>query len=167
MLTKIAGTVIVEIIEISKNGFIKAAEKVRICIIKGIDKNNPYWYSVLIGPYKQPKVLHKHFVVMTRLHTMNAESHENLNHFLSSFSRAKRFWLAPGYSPENSFSVTPFLELGFMCSEITIRNAWEIGPNELDAVAIIPGSNPIIPNDITDAPVLETLKIKADRSEKP
>ncbi|MFI5136508.1 MAG: hypothetical protein ACHQIM_01690 [Sphingobacteriales bacterium] len=140
----------------------KAGENVRISIVKGVDKKYPFWYTVTVGSNKQPKVVNKHFIIMTRLHTMNVDSHSNLNQFLNSFGRAKRFWLAPGYSPENSFSVDPFLDLGFMCSEITVRDAWEIGLNDLDTVAIVPGSEPVIPEHIKDAPVLQTLKAKSE-----
>lgn len=145
----------------------KAGEEVRIAIIKGVDKNNPFWYTILIGPVKQPRQINKHFVIMTRLHTMNTESHNNLNHFIASFGRAKRFWFAPGYSPADSYEVDPFLDLGFWCKNFTVTNAWEIGPDDLDSMAIVPGSEPLIPPDrLKDAPVLETLKVRAARTVK-
>jgi tetratricopeptide (TPR) repeat protein len=143
----------------------KVGEHVRIAIIKGIDKKNPFWYSVSIGPFKQPNVASERFVVMTRLHIMNAESHKNLDQFISSFTRAKGFWFAPGFSAPNSYSVDPFMDLGVWCTEIVVKDAWEIGSNDLDSCAITPGSEPVIPaSHSSDAPVLETLKIILNRS---
>jgi hypothetical protein len=46
---------------------------------------------------------------------------------------------------------------------LSVREAWEIGPNDPDAVALKQDEQPLIPDDVKDAPVLRTLTRWAKR----
>jgi len=56
--------------------------------------------------------------------------------------------------------MTPIIELGILKTELTIKNAWEIGIHDLEQVVITEDDDPIIPDNINDAPVLKILKEK-------
>lgn len=143
-----------------------AASHIRIGIVKGIDEGHPYWYRAMVGPYTQKMPKKKHFIVQTKLCTMNAESHANLNLFLDTFAKTKFFWFAPAYGVPGMTQPKPSLELGFLCRDIVIRNAWEIGVNDLDLVAVSANAEPVIPPDVKNAPVLELIKKRKERNQQ-
>ena len=45
-------------------------------------------------------------------------------------------------------------------NKIEIKNAWEIGHNDMLSSGILANDNPIIPDNIKNAPILEVLKNK-------
>ena len=56
------------------------ANKSRFVVITGIDRDHPAWYRLLIAPNEEAMEARPadHFVLVTRIHTMNAETPENL-----------------------------------------------------------------------------------------
>ena len=71
------------------------ANKLRFVVITGIDRDHPAWYRLLIAPNEEAMEARPgdHFVLVTRIHTMNAETPENLLRFLSKYEHAKAFIL--------------------------------------------------------------------------
>jgi len=69
------------------------ANKLRFMVITGIDRDQPAWYRLLIAPNEEAMEARPgdHFVLVTRIHTMNAETPENLLRFLSKHEHAKAF----------------------------------------------------------------------------
>ena len=51
------------------------ANKLRFVVITGIDRDHPAWYRLLIAPNEEAMEARPgdHFVLVTRIHTMNAE----------------------------------------------------------------------------------------------
>jgi hypothetical protein len=47
--------------------------------------------------------------------------------------------------------------------QLVVREAWEIGPHDIDAVAIHEDDDPIVPDRQKDAPILWTLKRRRSR----
>ena len=48
-------------------------------------------------------------------------------------------------------------------NNVFFREAWEVGLNDIDSVAVLPDDDPIIPeNHLSDAPVLEVLRKKRE-----
>jgi hypothetical protein len=60
--------------------------------------HHPAWYRLLIAPNEEAMEARPgdHFVLVTRIHTMNAETPENLLRFLSKYEHVKAFILTPG-----------------------------------------------------------------------
>jgi hypothetical protein len=43
---------------------------------------------------------------------------------------------------------------------VHVRNAWEIGPNDLDTPAIHEDDDPVVPENVKDAPIFSLLRSK-------
>ncbi|MCT4614459.1 MAG: hypothetical protein N4A49_06255 [Marinifilaceae bacterium] len=147
---------------IKKFGVKDTDEKIKITIIKGVDKHNPYWYRVHIGANVKKEELKSGDIILSasRFHEMNATTPNNLNKLISVFNDYKSFRFCPAEVELNANKINPFEEYSIIKHEITFRNAWEIGLHDLENVAIKKGDNPIIPKDVKNAPVLEVLRRK-------
>ena len=53
-------------------------------------------------------------------------------------------------------------EYEIFIKNISIKNAYEIGKKDIEAAAILPTDNPIIPEDVENAPIKELLELKND-----
>jgi hypothetical protein len=149
-----------------KEGFgDKAGEKIKICILKGIDADNPYWYKGLISSnIKKEEMKNGNTIIsMTKISTMTPINPLNLEGFLESYFRFGYFTLAPFFIDIKTGKPEPLNELGFLMKELYVRNAWEVSVNDMEMTAIVATDNPVIPKEITNAPVLEVLKIKRTR----
>jgi len=138
---------------------------IRISILKGIDTDHPYWYKALIGtnPNSQEMKSGNTIIFLTQISTMTPTNPLNLEGFLNSFSKFGYFNLAPCYIDLNTTKPEFFNELGFVLKELSIRNAWEVGINDIDVTGIAATDKPLIPPNVTDAPVVEVLKVKRSR----
>ncbi len=147
---------------IKKIGTVDSEEKIKITIIKGVDKHNPHWYRVHIGTDVKKEQLKSGDVIVSasRFHEMNATSPVNLSNLISAYNHHKSFRFCPAEIVLNVNKIDPFEEYSILKSELTIRNAWEIGIHDLESVAIKKGDNPIIPDKEENAPVLDVLKRK-------
>lgn len=143
----------------------KAGEKIKISILKGIDAGNPYWYKGLIGSNVDGELRRNGntIILMTKISTMTPTNPRNLEGFLESYSRFGYFTLAPFFIDKKTGKHEPLNEWGFVMKELFVRNAWEVSINDLEMTAIKATENPIIPKEITNAPVLEVLKMKRER----
>ena len=101
-----------------------------------------------------------------RIHTMNAETPENLLRFLRKYEHAKAFILTPGRleATDNEPLFPP--ELGILSRNLIVRPAWEINENDPDGVGIFVDDNLIVREGIQDAPALRTLARKKQRNPK-
>jgi hypothetical protein len=88
---------------------------------------------------------------------MNAENTQHLDDFEREYARIGKFIFCPC---EGINQPIPIMRLGILKSKITIRYAWQIGENDPAGVAIYKDDDPIIPNDVKDAPVIALLKKK-------
>jgi hypothetical protein len=144
------------------------AGKLRITIITGIDRKNPAHYRVIIGAnvdwYTLPKG--SHFVMVSRVLTVRPTTSANLDRFLEKYRMDGSFLLAAGYA-EPGDTVRGFdPQLAISSSQLYVRPAWEIGENDPDVIGIHDDDNVVIPNDVTDPPVLRTLeRIKERRKQ--
>jgi hypothetical protein len=145
---------------INKIGKEDKSNLIRIAIIKGIDKNNPHWYRVHISANMENEdSLHskKFFVVVPIFHEMTANSPKNLNNLISLFRSKKEYKLYPARMSTNGKGIEPFYDKSILKTNLTIKDAWEIGENDLDRVVIKKSDVPIIPEGNTNAPILKIL----------
>ncbi|TYB32725.1 MAG: hypothetical protein FXF49_10035 [Flexistipes sinusarabici] len=145
---------------INKFGREDKLDLIKITIIKGIDERNPYWYRVHISAnikYKNSLQSSTLVTVASRIHEMNANSPENLNNLLDLFNRLKKYKLYPAKISQNGNDIKPFIEKGILKTTLTIKDAWEIGKNDVDRVVIRENDKPIIPDGNTNAPVFTIL----------
>lgn len=136
-------------------------ERLRITIIRGISKKNPYAYTVVIG--SNPKALpleddKRLLAVVGRLNTMEPTSDTNLNTFLSQYEAFGGYLVAHAILRDKSSEPFPVFEPNIYKQELYVRDAWEIGNHDIDSIGIRINDDPIIPPGKDDAPVLELLR---------
>lgn len=142
-------------------GEVDIREELRLTVVRGIDQTNPHAYRVIIG--SNPKILsldNKLVISVSRIHRMDAATPDNLNRFLESYSAVGAFLLVPAFAPpEFDGSQMPEFEIKLSVGihSINVRDAWEIGPRDIDFVGIHKGDKPIIPQGIKNAPVFDLL----------
>lgn len=141
---------------------------IRLVVARGVDAQHPAWYRIGVGTKidvgnRSSETL----ITVTRLHTMTPSTTANLERFVESYRRSGMFLLAPAIMREGASIPEVLIDSGIVKHDVVERNAWEIGPNDIDLALITPDTNPVIPEGITDAPALETLnKIRAMKEGK-
>lgn len=140
-------------------------EEIRITIVKGIDRNNPYHYKVGIGSNikafekERDKGSSRFFSASTRIHVMTPQSFQNLDNFKLAYDCFGSYFFAPGSMGKDGLP-NVISDLALVKKEINFKEAWEIRPNSIDSVLVSPEDRPIIPPDIENPPILELLKSK-------
>ena len=146
-------------------------DDLRIAIITGVSTANPTHYAVIVGPnidrIEQMPETNKTFALVSRVNWMSPETTKNLDGFLKEFDKYGAFYLMPVKRPDKPGEV-PNLESKqyLLKGHIHVRPAWKIGEHDSDMVALDVDEVPVIPDGVTDAPVLKAIARKRDRSGK-
>jgi len=140
-------------------GSIDKAGRLRVTVLKGIDRNHPSHYRVVIGTNidglkRKPGA---HYVMTSKSCTMTPSTTTNLDAFLENLRRTDAFFLAPGFVDPGTN--VPSFERGLtvFCKQLNVRNAWEVGPHDVDASGIFEDDDILIPAGISNPPVLERI----------
>ncbi len=146
---------------INKLGKIDKEEEIRISIIKGIDNKNPFWYRVHISKEMKEMKNSDLYYSTSRFHTLQPYNSINLDRLLELYKLNGKFKIYPaGFESNGQF--IPDLTRGIEKTNLIVKDAWEISLNDIDSVTILEDDRIIIPNNITNAPVLEVLKRKKE-----
>ncbi len=136
-------------------------DALRICIITGIDKHNPAHYRVHVGTnlnaYEQIGVQGQ-VVMVSRIHTMTPDNDKNLSMFLEAYKKYGVYYLLPGIFQEGQSEPKIIWDMLLFKKLLIVKPAWKIGDNDEDLVVLQLDDEPIIPEDIKDAPVLRALE---------
>lgn len=156
---------------ISRFGQADKGDDLRIAIITGISKENPTDYVVVIGPnsehIERVTGASKTFSLVSRINRMSPETPKNLDGFLKEFNRFGAFYLMPVKMPDAQGSAPNFESKQYLLKgHLHVRPAWQIGEHDSDIVALDVDEDPVIPEGVTDAPVLKAMARKRDRSGK-
>jgi hypothetical protein len=124
----------------------------RVSIVRGISREHPHAYRVLIGPgnWDKPQPSNRLLMVAQRILHMDATTPTNLNNFLKACKVHRRFLLAPAFSSLSG--PAPLLENAIGIYELVVRNAWEIGVIDPDATGIFADDDVIIPEGVISPP---------------
>lgn len=138
-------------------------EELRISIVTGVDKNNPAHYRVHIGTnintYERIGE-QKQFVLVSRINTMTPDSDKNLSMFLKTYEKYGVYCLLPAILKEGQVKPEVVKNLFLFKKSLIVKPAWQIGDNDEDFIVLQPGDEPIIPEDVKNAPVLKALERK-------
>lgn len=138
-------------------------DTIHLAVAQGINADHPAWYVMGVGTKIDPaKHIGGKVMTVTRLHVLTPATTENLDRFMASFRKWKFYLFAPAILREGKPMPEVLVDLGIVKHEFICRNAWEIGPNDLDVALISHDANPVIPVGIVNAPVLDTLKKKKE-----
>ncbi len=156
---------------ISRFGQADKGDDLRIAIITGISKVNPTDYVVTIGPnsehIERSAGASKTFSLVSRINRMSPETTHNLDGFLREFDKFGAFYLMPVKMPATQGEVPNLESKQFLLKgHIHVRPAWQIGEHDSDIVTLDVDEDPVIPEGVTDAPVLKAMARKRDRSGK-
>ena len=141
----------------------------KIVIITGIDANHPNWYKVLLTPdvktlmSSQKNKKERYVVSTSRFHLMTPITNENLIRLKQSYETFKFIGLSASTIVDNqmSFDVDKRYNKVIPIRNVVFREAWTIGLNEPESVAILSSDEVIIPSTHSnDAPVLEVISRK-------
>jgi hypothetical protein len=142
----------------AKLGNVDASEQLRVSIITGIDKANPFAYRVLVGcstPTSRSGV--REFVFISRIHRMDPPDSKNLEAFRVRYERVRKYRILPAFMPDATAKPEPFFDLAISKQMIRICPAWQIGENDPDSVAIDPQEEAIVPPEVKEPPILRLL----------
>jgi hypothetical protein len=147
-------------------------ERLRVTIIREVDRSNPHAYRVVIGsnlPDGLAEGAKRLVFMVSRGDTMAPTSDANLQRFLRSYEAAGRYYLAGAVITDEQSSPVPVSAVYIAKRELNVRDAWQIGRNDPDVVGIREDDDPIIPAGQQDAPVLKVLRWlqQISRSEPP
>lgn len=136
-----------------------ANEEIRISIIKGIDRNNPYYYRGCIS--RDVDAIAKNdarrFVSVARMTTMTVTDHKNLKLFQRAFATVGYYFLLPAiFNGEGEPQILP--ERAILKRKFNVREAWQIGRHDLDSMAVRPEDEVIIPDGEEAPPIHELLE---------
>jgi hypothetical protein len=142
--------------------------KLRVVIVRGIDRNHPHAYRVLFGTNLDNAFAGegvRFASIGIRLHRMDPSSSFNLDRFVADFDRRGAYILAPGFTDDGETIKGVGVHVGLRMQSLFVRGAWEIGRHDLDSVAILPTEVPIIPDGIADPPIHELLTSRQGNNE--
>ncbi|AKR55114.1 hypothetical protein XM25_04680 [Devosia sp. H5989] len=145
-------------------GKIDAKDKIRISIIKGIDRHNPSHYRGMISQEIgiDEESDNRLVVNVSRMTTMHAADHRNLDMFIAAHGAVGAYVLAPAFmGPDGKPEFDMRLAIGK--SRIFIRAAWEIGAHDLDSMAVKPDDELLIPLGVDNPPVEGLRKWRESR----
>ena len=139
-----------------------------ITIITGIDRTHPAHYRVLISPTLTTGTPGSDYVMVSKVLTVTPATAENLERFQQHFDRAGVFYFGRGHIPAGQTMPAIAEDLLIRSRACRVRPAWEVAENEPDAIGIQEDDDIMIPDSITDPPILRTLeRIKKRRQSVP
>ncbi|XHO83470.1 hypothetical protein ABNQ38_32325 [Azospirillum sp. A29] len=142
-------------------------DDLKITIVRGISGVNPAAYAVMVSQNPDNVLLSGGDFIgfVSRINRMYPSNTQNLEMFLKDYARHGRYALFPAHLPSKMAQPKPIFDLSIGKHNLTVINAWEIGPNDMAAAVLDLDELPFIPADQPDPPVLKTLQwLKSMRS---
>jgi hypothetical protein len=135
-------------------------DRLRISIIRNIDRKKPAHYRVCISEnftFDSNKTVQ----MIARKNTMTPSISENLDRFISAFNERKSYFLSYAVvKNERIIENYSAKKKSIRKYDINVIEAWEIGPNDIEVMAIHSDDEPLIPEGVSNPPIIESLKRK-------
>ncbi|PLK22350.1 hypothetical protein C0V72_15400 [Porphyrobacter sp. TH134] len=147
-------------------GRVGSDENVRLSIVTGVSKREPFAYSMHVGPVFRTSLVEKGktFLSLSRYMRLNPTTPDNLNNFLAAYDQAGEFGLAPAITPVGQKFPVPLYDLIQPRRRLEVRPAWTIEDHDPDLSVLQDDDDPFIPEDQIDPPVRRAMaRIKAIR----
>ena len=132
--------------------------RLRVSIIRNIDRKNPSHYRVCIS--ETPSFgSNKMTQMIARKNTMTPASSENLDRFLSAFYDNESYYLSYAVV-KNGMMMNSSLKrrVSIRKFDINVKDEWMIGQNDMEVMAVQADDDPLIPEGVDNPPIFETLK---------
>jgi hypothetical protein len=143
-------------------------EHLRVSIVQGVSKSNPAHYRVCLCPQvdefptdsSSPAIR----ILSSRIHTMEPETSQNLDRFLSDFAAHGSFFLTA--VDLSSLGAPRFLQQHALHRfGLIVMEAWKVDVGSSESFAIFYDDDVIIPPAVKDAPVLKVLEARRQQKE--
>lgn len=149
---------------ISRFGREDAQDKIRVALLRGISKDSPLHYRGHVSQNIDafPTDGKKRYINHSRTTTMTPERPGNLETFLEHLGASGRYVLTP--ASIGSSGLPEFhKQFSILKRTLYVRDAWEVGSTDVDAMAIRSTDTVFIPPNVEAAPVTELLEGRARR----
>lgn len=135
-------------------------DDLRITIVRGISRDNPAAYAVMISQNPDNVPISEGNIIgfVSRINRMYPNSTRNLDRFLEEYALQGRYVLLPVHLPNKLAQPEPIFELPIEKNSLVVINAWEITTNDMTAMVLDLDNPPFIPEGQPNAPVLKTLE---------
>lgn len=135
-------------------------EKIRVSILKGISIKKPFAYRIAIGPGvgsfdEAPSGGFQY--MMSRANTMEPVSGDNLKHLENEMAKKNAAYLMAGTFGSDGHPMN-VSEARIRIKNVVIRNAYEVGPNDLDSAHVHEEDDVYIPVTVSKPPMRELFK---------
>ncbi|WP_159101945.1 hypothetical protein [Acetobacter okinawensis] len=133
-------------------------DEIRISIVKGIDRKNPYYYRACISRDMNAIANDeaRRFVSIARMTTMTVSDHKNLELFQRAFVTLGCYFLLPAIF--NGKGKPQLLrEWAILKRGLHVREAWQIGCHDPDSMVVTLKDDVIIPDGEGSPPIHELL----------
>lgn len=143
-------------------------ENVRISIITGVTKSEPFAYSMHVAPVFRTGLVEKGktFLSLSRYMRLNATTPDNLNNFLLAYREVGEFGLVPAITPAGAQFPEPLYDLIQPRRKLEVRPAWTIEEHDPDLSVMQDDDDPFVPDDQADPPVRRAMaRLKTLREE--
>jgi hypothetical protein len=135
-------------------------DRLRISIIRNIARKNPAHYRVCISEnltFDSNKTVQ----MIARINTMTPSTSENLDRFISAFNERKNYFLSYAVvKNERIIENYSAKKKSIRKYDINVIEAWKIGPNDIEMMAIHSDDEPLIPEGVSNPPIIESLKCR-------
>ncbi len=145
-------------------------ERLRLTIVRHVDKMKPFSYRVVFGSNPKTGLSSgdvRYVLLVNRSNTMDAESYENLERFLRSYEKFGEYFLAAAFTSAGTSEPKIIWDHQLLKRELHVREAWQIGRNDPDSMAIQEDDEPFIPDGVKNPPVVDLLRWIRERSPNP
>ena len=134
--------------------------RLRVSIIRGIDKSSPAHYRVCISEnitFSEGGMIQ----LASKMQTMTPSKSDNLEAFLTSYKKSGCYKLSYA-SVQDGKLVEPksHAKIEITKRELNVINEWEIGPNDLEVMAVDKDDDPVIPEEVENPPIYDIIKRK-------
>lgn len=127
-------------------GQVDNLERLRFSIIRGVSKNEPYNYRVLLTENIMANEQHKLITMCSRIHEMTPATNQNWNNFEKDYKKYGSYSLSFGVFFNGKFYPYPeFEKFSIKKKELVIKNAWEIDDNDIEKIVLRAEDDPIVP----------------------
>ncbi len=136
------------------------ANRLRVSIIRHIDKKSPAHYRICIFEnisFSETRAVQ----LVSRIQTMTPVNKNSIESFLEAYKRNGRCILS--YTViKNGKMIEPNFDNRKMIVkfDINVIEAWKIGPNDIEVMAMQKNDDPIIPDGVVNPPIFDVLAKK-------
>ncbi|RVI13866.1 hypothetical protein CN206_06975 [Sinorhizobium meliloti] len=141
-------------------------DKIRVALIKGIDVRsaNSYRMHIRQNEIESYRVPASQKSVMSMNTTMDPPNTVGRDSFIEKFGSSGAYLLTP-VSRDGSGELQIYGELAILKKTFYLRDAWEIGPGDVDALAFRPDDVVAVPEGRSNPPIHALLKLYNVRSD--